>query len=48
MNKADVMPANVRLATWKRLELRGISITSKRKKMAWIRTGTYKGVAWKP
>ncbi len=50
-NKAlglNVIPANVRLATWKRLKLREIAITAKRKKAAWIRTGTFKGIAWKP
>ncbi len=46
--KINIMPANVSLATWKRLKLKTVALDDKRRAKAWIPIKTYQGVAWKP
>jgi hypothetical protein len=45
--KINLMPANVRLATWKRLKIKTVALDKTRAK-AWLPVETYQGVAWKP
>jgi len=46
--KINLMPANVSLATWKRLKIKTVAIDDKKRAKAWLPVKTCKGVAWKP
>jgi hypothetical protein len=46
--RINLMPANVMLATWKRLKIKTVGLDDKKRAKAWLPVETYKGVAWKP